>query len=160
MRFITRFPRLMLVIAVTALVLVPAVAAAAPRPAANCVNIDALAGGFAYSIPDEEGNLIGFDVVGTALGGTVTGTNLIVKGTPGGVIHFSGELDFDGPTHGSFTTTDEGVVTPNGRLNTKLEVIAGGTGFISSHGIIYPVDQDTFVWQVHERGRICIDPAN
>jgi len=157
MRFTTRFPRLLLLIAVTALVLVPATAIAAPRPAANCVNIDALAEGFAYTVYDGDGNPIGFDIDGSALGGTVTGTNLIVKVTPGGVIHFSGELDFESPTHGSFTTTDEGIVTPNGRLNTKLEVIAGGTGFISSHGTIYPVDEDTFVWQVHERGRICID---
>jgi hypothetical protein len=159
MRFIVRLPRLMLVVVVAAFVLVPATVAAAPRPAANCENINAVASGTAHPIVDADFNLLGFDIAGTAFGGTTTGTNWVVSITPGGVIHFSGILNFEDTIFGDFTTTDEGVVTPNGLLNTKLEVISGGTGFISSHGTIVLADPETFtyVWEVQERGRICID---
>ena len=159
MRSRARLTRLTLAFVVAAVALVPAVAAAAPRSSANCENVSAVASGTAHPILDADFNLLGFDIAGTGLGGSITGTNWVEEVTPGGVIHFSGILNFEDTVYGDFTTTDEGIVTPNGRLNTKLEVIAGGTGFISSHGTIVLDDPVTFtyVWEVQERGRLCID---
>jgi hypothetical protein len=149
---VVRFPRIMLALAVAGLILLPASAAAEPRPAASCENIKATVQGVLEPIFDDDFNLVGFALNTESLGGTVTGETFIERITPGGTIHFSGILVFENTDYGDFVTTDDGTTAPNGRVNTTLRLIEGGSGFISSHGW---VDFTTLEFEFRQHGRIC-----
>jgi hypothetical protein len=149
---IFRTLRMVLALAIAVMVMIPASAVAAPRPAASCENVKASVQGVLAPIVDADFNLIGFSLNTDSLGGTVVGQTYIERITPGGTIHFSGVLEFANTDYGDFVTTDEGITTPNGRVNTTLSLIEGGTGFISSHGW---VDFTSLEFEFRQHGRIC-----
>jgi hypothetical protein len=151
MHVFTRFPHMILILIVASFVLVPAGAAAAPRPAANCENIDEIIGGWSIPEFDEDGNFIGNDVFADWLGGELVGRNTVTKMTPGGVIHFTGALSFTGTDYGSFQATAKGVVAPNGNIKNTI-TLDDGTGFFTVHGTF---DLGDGTWLARWHGRIC-----
>ena len=139
-----------LIVVLAAFIAMPALAVAAPRPTANCVNIDENIGGSSIPDFDEAGNFIGNDIVADWLGGELVVRNTVTKITPGGVIHFTGALNFTNTPYGDFQATSKGVVAPNGNLKITV-TIDDGAGFFATHGTF----NDDGTWQLRWKGRIC-----
>jgi hypothetical protein len=138
------------IVVLAAFIAIPAGAASAPLPAANCVNIDEVIGGSSTPII-EDGNFVGNNIEADWLGGELVVKNTVTKITPGGVMHFTGALNFTNTPYGDFQATSTGVVAPNGNLKITVN-IADGAGFFATHGTFNLTDG---TWQLRWHGRIC-----
>jgi len=140
------------IVVLAAFIAMPALAVAAPLPAANCGNVAASQSGVPSELIIENDELVGNEIEFPLFGGTVFVTNTINKATPGGTLHFTGELDFVATDYGTFGATSKGVVAPNGKLHIRVTIEDDDVaGFFTTHGVFYPDGSFDLDW----KGRIC-----
>jgi hypothetical protein len=136
-----------------ALLVMPLSAAASPRPAESCQNVETVIEG--YAIPNGAvwtafATSITGDLGGS--GSSLTATLTVAQVTPGGTTWFTGSHTFVTAAFGTFTTTDVIVAAPSGHFNSTYTITDGASGVIHSHGTIDPA---TGFITGRYHGRVC-----
>jgi hypothetical protein len=142
----------MLLLVGIGLLAVPATTAAAPLPAATCENVEETWEGWSIPEFDADGNFVGNEVFGSALGGSLAGVNTVTRTTPGGTLHFTGALSFENTAYDNFQAASSGILTPSGNLKITVWLVNGESGIFTTHGTF---SLSTGEWQIQVRGRIC-----